>query len=144
MSMRIRTATGVRVLSPRLPLEVAAPEGVRPGYRELLRTAIAIRAAVPARSASAMLRAVEIFKTFLSWAGIPETQVTGDVVCAFLASRAAPSVACPLPRHRAWTSPVLPATAASDVDLLRYAFRRDRYAKCRLLLHKVIGTRERG
>lgn len=127
--MHVRTALGERLVIPRVPIVQPAGGRSRYGYRRLLQAVGAVRADVPPSSAAAINRAVELFRRFLRWAGVEESQVGADTVCAFLLSRVAPPSGLSLPAHSAWARPVMPVTAAGDVDALRRAARlRHRYA----------------
>ncbi len=149
-AVAVTTARGVRVLAPSLRLRRPSVRG-SPAYGRLVHAVDAMRASLPAQSAAAVRRAVRIFRVFLRWAGLSNRPVSATAVSAFLMSRVAPPRGCSLPPHAAWRRPVLPVTAAADVDTLRRAARLNyggasawRHALCAaevLDLQRVIGGR---
>lgn len=119
----VATKVGVRdiacsVAVAEFPMPTCAhPERLRP----LLMTARCVAGALPASSARKVRGAVRMWHEALRWFGLEPQHVTESVVIAFLIMRCCPPVGMELPAFA--QRPVLPTTAAADVDVLRRAAR---------------------
>ena len=117
--IRVRAASGERTLYPTVErLPTASPANCHLGA--FLRVADAVVASIPLSSASMLTHTVALFFDFLDWAGYTGPPAVPPVI-AFMVARAVPPVDCPLPPG--WLHPVLPTTAAGNVDALRRAAR---------------------
>ena len=117
--IRVRAASGERTLYPTVErLPTASPANCHLGA--FLRVADAVVASIPLSSASMLTHTVALFFDFLDWAGYTGPPAVPPVI-AFMVARAVPPADCPLPRG--WLHPVLPTTAAGNVDALWRAAR---------------------
>jgi integrase len=123
-TVAVRSATGV-VQLPASHLEMVAMEipDVRNPERllPLVQCVELMMASIPATSVRKISSAVDTFKAVVDWWGASMSMVTGVLVCAFVVLRCAPPVDMEIPP--CLNKPVLPPTAAGDIDSLRRAAR---------------------
>lgn len=124
-TMSLRTKAGVKTvpagLLPSVPDDWPSLCGHPDRFRAFATAASALRVRIPESSTAKLQGAVRRFKEMLFWWGIPETAVTPLVVTAFIVARCCPPVDAELPKEMA--TPVLPTTAAGDIDAIRRAAR---------------------
>jgi integrase len=139
--VQVSTATGVHTVSSAsslhieplsLPSTVGHPERLAP----LMRVVQALMVSIPETSARKVRAACKLWKNILDWWAVPAALVTGHLVCAFVVIRCAPPVNFEVPS--AIEKPVLPSTAAGDIDCLRRASRLgvEDMAQFRAALHE--------
>ena len=125
-TVTVRTATGPHTLPPSrfvldhasdAPPTCAHPERLAP----FLSTALRLMAFVPKTSELKLAGAIERFASVIAFWGIETAAVTWHIVVAYVSMRCAPPVGVLLPP--CCTTPVMPATAAGDVDALRRSAR---------------------
>ena len=97
------------------------PDRLRP----LLMAARCVAGNLPTSSARKVRAAVRLWKASLDWFGIEESAIDESFVVALIILRCCPPVGMPLPDFA--SRPVLPTTAASDIDVLRRAAREQLY-----------------
>ena len=124
--VRVRAAHGIVTIEPTLDAEPYDLDAVSPKARPFLAVAAAIRCTVPKDSARSMHGTVTAFRAFLEWAmgDANACEPKPEWVIAYVVARCAPPVGEDLPRDERFRRPVLPTTAAGDVDELRRAARK--------------------
>lgn len=124
-TLELRTACGAKVIAPRADLAVASfamPACAHPSRLEpLLRAAECVAATLPGTTARKMAGAVRLWWQALTWFGVQASDVNEGVVVALMVLRCCPPVGLEVPPFAA--RPVLPTTAAADIDILRRAAR---------------------
>ena len=123
--LTLRTATGLHALPPaRLDTDPgsAPPPCTHPQrLAPFLAVALRLMAFVPRTSEMKLAGAIERFMQVTAFWGVLLADVTWHIVVAFVTMRCAPPIGALLPA--CCGTPVLPATAAGDVDSLRRAAR---------------------
>lgn len=117
-SVRLSTATGVVTVTEgrlRRDADIELPSCDHPErLRPLLTTASMLLAHVPASSGDKIAGAIRRWKSFLTFVGLHGTAADWRAVVAFIVVRCCPPVDSDVPEFV--TKPVLPSTAAGDVD----------------------------
>lgn len=124
-SLTVRTATGIHVLPPTSVLAVddgpPHPCAYPHLFQPFLASAMRLLSYVPRASEAKLVGATERFREVLRHWGIAVERISWHHVIAYITIRCAPVVGFEVPRCCA--TPVLPSTAAGDVDALRRASR---------------------
>lgn len=118
----VRTSTGVHTVTRgTLNVPVAIPAGAnRARLLPLLAVVSALVAPSLSSTTKSTVRVLGRLQSFLDWVSVDRSEVTGGVICAYIVARSCPPVDTVLPAD--WPArPVLPATTASEVSLLRRA-----------------------